>query len=84
MIVYGSMATCHVMGYLLWVTFLGFSEYEQPMEVKNSSLQRMGSSESTDSGILLVFYHVSALWGAVLGICWNMGFHLETQFGELR
>lgn len=54
------------------------------MEVKNSSLQRMGSSESTDSGILLVFYHVSALWGAVLGICWNMGFHLETQFGELR
>lgn len=31
---------------------LGFSECEQPLEVKNSSsLQRMGSSESTDSGI---------------------------------
>ncbi|XDA86621.1 hypothetical protein R6Z07F_016358 [Ovis aries] len=29
------------------------SEYEQPMEVKNSSLQRMGSSESTDSGFCL-------------------------------
>uniref|UniRef100_A0A8C5YX10 M-phase inducer phosphatase n=1 Tax=Marmota marmota marmota TaxID=9994 RepID=A0A8C5YX10_MARMA len=29
------------------------SEYEQPLEVRNnSSLQRMGSSESTDSGIL--------------------------------
>lgn len=33
--------------------FLCFSEYEQPMEVKNSSLQRMGSSESTDSGFCL-------------------------------
>ncbi|XP_066207556.1 M-phase inducer phosphatase 1 isoform X4 [Saccopteryx leptura] len=29
------------------------SEYEQPLEVKNSSLQRMGSSESTDSGFCL-------------------------------
>uniref|UniRef100_A0A4W2GEL0 M-phase inducer phosphatase n=1 Tax=Bos indicus x Bos taurus TaxID=30522 RepID=A0A4W2GEL0_BOBOX len=29
------------------------SEYEQPIEVKNSSLQRMGSSESTDSGFCL-------------------------------
>ncbi|KAJ8791931.1 hypothetical protein J1605_004156 [Eschrichtius robustus] len=34
------------------VTFLGFSEYEQPLEVRNSSLQRMGSSESTDSDIM--------------------------------
>ncbi|XP_061051315.1 M-phase inducer phosphatase 1 isoform X2 [Eubalaena glacialis] len=29
------------------------SEYEQPLEVRNSSLQRMGSSESTDSGFCL-------------------------------
>uniref|UniRef100_A0A3Q2H139 M-phase inducer phosphatase n=1 Tax=Equus caballus TaxID=9796 RepID=A0A3Q2H139_HORSE len=29
------------------------SEYEQLLEVKNSSLQRMGSSESTDSGFCL-------------------------------
>ncbi|XP_049719028.1 M-phase inducer phosphatase 1 isoform X3 [Elephas maximus indicus] len=29
------------------------SEYEQALEVKNSSLQRMGSSESTDSGFCL-------------------------------
>uniref|UniRef100_A0A452SZU9 M-phase inducer phosphatase n=1 Tax=Ursus maritimus TaxID=29073 RepID=A0A452SZU9_URSMA len=28
-------------------------EYEQPLEVRNSSLQRMGSSESTDSGFCL-------------------------------
>ncbi|XP_019579519.2 M-phase inducer phosphatase 1 isoform X2 [Rhinolophus sinicus] len=29
------------------------SEYEQPLEVRNNSLQRMGSSESTDSGFCL-------------------------------
>ncbi|XP_004283934.1 M-phase inducer phosphatase 1 isoform X4 [Orcinus orca] len=29
------------------------SEYEQPLEVRNSCLQRMGSSESTDSGFCL-------------------------------
>ncbi|XP_072577112.1 M-phase inducer phosphatase 1 isoform X4 [Vulpes vulpes] len=29
------------------------SEYEQALEVRNSSLQRMGSSESTDSGFCL-------------------------------
>ncbi|XP_047629211.1 M-phase inducer phosphatase 1 isoform X3 [Phacochoerus africanus] len=29
------------------------SEYEQTLEVRNSSLQRMGSSESTDSGFCL-------------------------------
>lgn len=32
---------------------LGFSEYEQSLEVRNNSLQRVGSSESTDSGIVL-------------------------------